>query len=79
MDINRLVNIVLSDIGLDNLKETENLETAISSKEDINTKTSAIKSCLQRIAINDLMIMKFKSYVVPADNNASKQKENGNV
>jgi hypothetical protein len=63
MDTSRIINIVLSDLALDTLKEQEQLERAINFEVEIGTKVSNIKDALRRIAINELMITKFQSLI----------------
>lgn len=78
MDTNRLINIILSDLSLDNLKLQENLERAINDNEEVSKKVFKVKDILKSLVINDLMIAKFQSLVsTPNNNNNLNQNQNG--
>jgi hypothetical protein len=80
MDINRFINVVMSDLSLENLKLQDNLEVQINSQEQIETKVLRIKTLLEKIVINDLMISKFKSLVAPIiDNKNENTEDNGKI
>lgn len=63
MDTNRLVNLVLSDLSLENLKLQERLEQAINSTDDVDNKVSKVKDVLEKLTVNELTIAKFQSLV----------------
>ena len=69
MDTARVINIVLTDLSLENLKLQEKLENAINSENTIEDKVSVIKSTLMGLTINELMITKFQSMVSQSNNN----------
>ena len=69
---NRIVNIILTDLSLENLKVQEELERIINSKKDINNKVEMIKKGLEMIALNELKIAKLQSMVTPQINNEEK-------
>lgn len=65
MDFNKLATIVLSDLALENIKQQEKLEFAINENTDVDTKLYTIKSILNQMAMNELMLNKFKSFITP--------------
>ncbi len=67
MDIPRFVNIVLSDLSLENLKLQDKLEIQINTKESIDVKLIGVKGLLQQLVLNELMMTKFK-LLVPQTN-----------
>jgi hypothetical protein len=80
MDTNRVINIILTDISLENLKLQENLEQEINSTKKINEKVLAVKDALRSLAINELMIAKFQELILKTDNNNNlNQNENGKI
>jgi len=68
MIMNRIVSIIITELASDILKYEEEMELAINSKEDINTKVSKIKTNLGKIVQTELMIDKWKNYT-SNDNN----------
>lgn len=68
MDTNRVINIVLTELSVENLKLQEKLENQINSNKQIDEKVLAIKDALKSLAINDLMISKFQSMVSNTNN-----------
>ena len=68
MIMNRIVSIIITELTSDILKYEEEMELAINSKEDINTKISKIKTNLGKIVQTELMIEKWKNYT-SNDNN----------
>jgi hypothetical protein len=66
--MNRIVSIIITELTSDILKYEEEMELAINSKEDINTKISKIKTNLGKIVQTELMIEKWKNYT-SNDNN----------
>jgi len=78
MDTTRLINIILSDLSLENLKLQEKLERSINSNNEIEKKILDTKSILEALVLNELMITKFQSLVSKPDNNEIKnEKQNG--
>lgn len=68
MDTARIINIVLTELSVENLKLQEKLENQINSKDQIEQKVLAIKDSLRLLAINELMITKFQSLVSNTNN-----------
>ena len=80
MDTNRVINIILTDISLENLKLQESLEQEVNSTKKINEKILAVKDALRALAINELMIAKFQELILKTDNNNNlNQNENGKI
>jgi len=80
MDSNRLINIVLTDLSLENLKLQEKLENNINSTCKLDEKLLSVKDSLKQLAINDLMIEKFQVLISKTDNNNNlNQNENGQI
>jgi cell fate (sporulation/competence/biofilm development) regulator YmcA (YheA/YmcA/DUF963 family) len=69
MDTSRVINIILTDLSLENLKLQEKLENLINSNKDVNEKVFTIKDALKSLAINELMITKFQAMVSQTNNN----------
>lgn len=63
--MNRIFNIVLTDINLDNLKLQEKLEREINSTSDVENQLANIKSILTEMVNNDLMLSKFTALITP--------------
>lgn len=75
MSTSRIINIVLSELSVENLKIQEDLELSINSTDpNVNNKVNKIKVLLEKIAINEIMISKFQSLLSDLNNN--KEKEN---
>jgi hypothetical protein len=80
MDTNRIVNIILTDLSLENLKLQEKLEYEINSVSPVDTKSEIIKRLLKDIAVNELALTKFQTLVSqPNNNNNLNQNENGKI
>ena len=79
MDANRIVNIILTELSLENLKLQETLERAINNSDKIETKVLEVKNALHRLVINEGMITKFQSMVQPQNNEVINQTKNGEV
>lgn len=77
MDTSRVINIILSDLSLENLKLQETLEKSINSNEHIDEKVNNVKLALKALAINELMIGKFQGLIQKPNNNQT-QNENEN-
>ena len=80
MDSNRVINIVLTDLSLENLKLQEKLENSINSNSKLDEKLLSVKDSLKQLAINELMITKFQALISKTDNNNNlNQNENGQI
>ena len=81
MDTNRIVNIILTDLSLENLKLQEKLEFEINSVSQVDSKILKIKDLLRSIALNELSLTKFQSLVSQTNNNNKdlNQKEDGQI
>ena len=78
MDTSRVINIILSDLSLENLKLQETIERSINSNDHVEQKVNDVKSALRALAINELMIGKFQALVSKPNNNQTQnQNENG--
>jgi len=73
MNTERLFNIVIGELSIDKLKLETELETAINSTDDVDTKIIKIKSILARISTVENSIAKFSNLM---NNNNNNQKEN---
>ena len=73
MNTERLFNIVIGELSIDKLKFETELETAINSTEDVDTKVMRIKSILAKISTVENSIAKFSNLI---NNNNYIQKEN---
>lgn len=73
MDTNRVLQIVLSELSLENLKLQEKLESAVNSTSEIDHKVSTIQQIITQLSISDLKIAKFQSMLQQQNNN---QKQN---
>ena len=73
MNTERLFNIVIGELSIDKLKLESELETAINSTEEVDTKVMKIKSILARISTVENSIAKFSNLI---NNNNNIQKEN---
>jgi hypothetical protein len=73
MNTERLFNIVIGELSIDKLKLETELETAINSSDDVDTKVMKIKSILARISTLENSIAKFSNLI---NNNNNIQKEN---
>jgi hypothetical protein len=81
MDTNRIVNIILTDLSLENLKLQEKLEFEINSVSEVDSKILKIKDLLRSIALNELSLTKFQSLVSEPNNNNKNlnQEEDGKI
>lgn len=77
MDSQRIINIILSDLTLENIKLQETLENVINSSEVIDIKVSKIKETLKLLAINDLAVTKFQTLISTPNNTQQNKTENG--
>ena len=74
MNTQRMINMVLSDLAVDSMKEEDRIEVAINSSDDAGLKLTTIKSALGRLVMNEAMITKFQSMIEQKD---TKTIENG--
>jgi hypothetical protein len=81
MDTTRLVNLVLADLSVENLKLQEELEREFNENIHINTKVFNVKDTLKEMALNEIMMAKFqqllKSNQKNDNNDNLNEKENG--
>lgn len=60
--MNRIFNIIMTELTSDILKAEEDMETIINTKENSHDKVSKIKECLNKIVLSEKMLEKWKSY-----------------
>jgi hypothetical protein len=75
MGAENIINIVLGDLVNDRVQLEEELERLINSDTPIPEKVDKIKVTLKDVAVNDLMIGKWKSYMPSMINNKDINKE----
>jgi hypothetical protein len=76
MDTNRLVNIVLTNLSLENLKLQEELERIINSNtEETQSKVYKITTILEKIVLNEMSLTKFQSMIQPKNNNENQNSQ----
>lgn len=75
MDTNRVLQIVLSELSLENLKLQEKLESAVNSTSEIDHKVSTIQQIITQLSISDLKIAKFQSMLQQQNNNQQQNTE----
>ena len=74
MSTNRVVNIVLTELSVENLKLQEDLELLINSRDlETNNKVNKIKVFLEKLALNEIMISKFQTLLSNLNNNEQKE------
>lgn len=74
MSTNRVVNIVLTELSVENLKLQEDLELSINSRDlETNDKVNKIKVLLEKLALNEMMISKFQTLLSNLNNNEQKE------
>lgn len=64
MKTERLINVVLSDLALENLKLQDDLESSINNAETIDDKVKTIKEILIKMVQNESSIIKFQALLV---------------
>ena len=69
MNTERIINIILTDLSLENLKLQEDLEKVINDTDNTNSKLIRVKQALKELTINEIMINKFQNIVSPTNNN----------
>ncbi len=73
MDTNRVLQIVLSELSLENLKLQEKLESAVNSNSEIDMKVSNLQTIITQLAISDLKIAKYQPMLQQQQNNNQQQ------
>lgn len=68
MDTKRVLEILITELSLDNLKLQETLQEQINSSEKIKTRIRLVKKTLEKLVINESMIKKFKQLIEPENN-----------
>ena len=63
MNGERIVQIVVAELSLENLKLQDSLEVAINNNETIVDKVKTIKEILGQITVNEASLAKFQSLV----------------
>ena len=76
MNGERIIQIVIAELSLENLKLQDSLEAAINNNETIGDKVKTIKEILGQITLNEASLVKFQSLV--SDTNKNKD-ENGKI
>lgn len=80
MGAESIINIVLGDLANDRIQFEEELERVINLDIPVPEKVTKIKAALKEVAVNDLMMGKWKSYMPSMMNNENPNKqENGKV
>lgn len=67
--MNRIINIMLTELASDKLKFEEEMEKYINDKSDIQTRVYNIKDNLKKIVLTEMMIDKWRSYTMPSSDN----------
>ncbi len=68
MDTNRVLNIILTDMTLANLKAQEELERIINSDIELTNKLKHVSDLLETISLNELKIAKFQGMITTKNN-----------
>ncbi len=63
MNQERLAKIILTDLELEHLKLSEELEYWVNCDSEINKRTKKIKNLLSKIVNNESMVEKFKTFL----------------
>ena len=77
MNTERTINIVLSELALDNLKLQDEIELAINNAETIHDKVKTIKEILAKMVINESSLTKFQALL--SNNNKLNQEQDGKI
>ena len=85
MDTKRLVNLVLGDLSLENMKLQDKLESTINSTTlDVDNKLIYVKSLLKDLTLNELSTAKFQQLIganvptaAPENNDTLNPEQNG--
>ena len=75
MNGDRIIQIVVADLSLENLKLQDLLESIINNNENITDKLNNIKEILIQITQNEASLTKFQTLV----SNTKQQNENGQI
>lgn len=67
--MSRIINIVLTDIASEILKNEEAMENAINSKDNVDERLKTIKYHLSKIVELEQMIEKWRVYTAVTDDN----------
>ena len=80
MGAESIINIVLGDLANDRIQFEEELERVINLDIPVPEKVTKIKAALKEVAVSDLMMGKWKSYMPSMMNNENPNKqENGKI
>jgi hypothetical protein len=58
--MNRMINIILTELASDRLKYEEEMEKAINGNNPVSERVETIKSNLEKIVLTDLMVEKWR-------------------
>lgn len=72
MDNTRFIQLMQMELSSDILKKEENLEKAINSDKEIDSKIMDVKFQLQSLAISEIILQKFTTMLVTDENNKNK-------
>ena len=61
--MNRMINIILTELASDRLKYEEEMEKAINGNNSVSERVETIKSNLEKIVLTDLMVEKWRIMV----------------
>ena len=61
--MNRMINIILTELASDRLKYEEEMEKAINGNNPVSERVKTIKSNLEKIVLTDLMVEKWRIMV----------------
>ena len=75
MNGERIIQIVIAELSLENLKLQDSLEAAINNNETIVDKVKTIKEILGLIAVNEASLTKFQTLV----SDTNQKNENGTI
>jgi isoaspartyl peptidase/L-asparaginase-like protein (Ntn-hydrolase superfamily) len=75
MNGERIIQIVIAELSLENLKLQDSLEAAINNNETIVDKVKTIKEILGLIAVNEASLTKFQTLV----SDTNQKNENGKI
>ena len=61
--MNRMINIILTELANDKLKYEEDMEKAINGSESSDERVKKVKYNLEKIVLTEKMIERWKTYV----------------
>ncbi len=68
--MNRIINIIMTELAADILKHEEAMESAINNKSlEIQDRVEAIKHHLSKVIETEMMIEKWRNYTTQVNNN----------